>query len=179
LDVIARSKAVKFSIVACGGRKATFDDFSTAIKQNPDVLNLLLVDAEAPLTDKFKEVWTHLKHRDNWERPNNVSDRHCFLMVQCMEAWIIADANNLVRYYDQHFLPRQLPKRKDVENISKDGLMTALFAATKNCQKGQYHKTRHGFALPKTTDPGVVRKAAPNCKRLFDVIAAEMEAVIE
>src|ERR1017187_7760379 len=46
----------------------------------------------------------------------------------------------------------------------------ALKAATKDTTKGKYHKTKHVPALLQSIKPALVRKAAPNCERLFKVV---------
>src|SRR5580658_8201552 len=75
--------------VPCGGRKAAFDAFVTAVR-NPEseVLPLLLVDSEIGVA-RGNTVWQHLKSRpgDNWEKPEGVADDQAYLMVQVMETW--------------------------------------------------------------------------------------------
>src|ERR1017187_9541073 len=65
-----------------------------------------------------------------------------FWMVEMMESWFHAD--------------------KDV--------LEGLNAATKDTTKGKYHKTKHAPALLQSIKPELVRKAAPNCERLFKVV---------
>lgn len=46
LRALARSKRIGWRIVACGSRNEAYDDFCTAMRQNPDAFNVLLVDSE-------------------------------------------------------------------------------------------------------------------------------------
>jgi len=88
---------------ACGPRNKTFKDFCTAIRQNPQNINILLVDSEGPVN---KKPWEHLKNRDNWNRPDEVTDDSVHLMVQCMESWFLADKDVLEKYYGQGFFAK-------------------------------------------------------------------------
>lgn len=58
----------------------------------------------------------------------------------------------------------------NVEQISKLDLIDGLNAATKDTSKGRYHKTKHAPALLQAIRPALVRKAAPNCERLFAAV---------
>jgi len=72
-----------------------------------------------------------------------------------MEAWFLADRDALAAYYGQGFRRNALPgDERHIEAISKDDLVPALEQATQATKtKGQYHKTRHGFALLAKIDP--------------------------
>jgi hypothetical protein len=183
LNQIARQHRVRWRIVACGSRNEAFSDFCTAVAQNPGAFNVLLVDAEQSIasavagSECHKLPWTHLKDRDGWNRPHGVYHTQCILMIQCMEAWLIADRNNLATYYGPKFKINALPHAADVERIDKSALYEALKKATRDC-KNEYHKTRHAFDILRKADPSIVRNAAPHCNRLFHLLAAAMDAVV-
>ena len=88
-------------------------------------------------------------------------------MVQCMEAWFVADRETLAAFFGQHFNANALPAREDVENISKQDLCTALESATRTCKKGSYGKGRHSFDILAQIDPAKVTAASPYAKRLI------------
>ena len=88
-------------------------------------------------------------------------------MVQTMEAWIIADAGALAAYYGQNFNANDIPRNKNLEEVAKAALATALERATRNTQKGAYHKIRHASDLLKRIAPEKVRQRCPNCERMF------------
>jgi len=46
----ARNKHIRWSVIACGSRNATFDYFKNALREHPDAFNVLLVDSEAPVS---------------------------------------------------------------------------------------------------------------------------------
>ena len=129
----------KLKIITCGSRNNAFRNFKTALKDYPNAFIVLLVDSEAPIN---KPPWEHLKLRDNWESPN-VDDTHCHLMVQSMEAWLIADIEALKKYYGQGFKEKTIPTNLNVEKIPKDSLEPSLKAASCNTSKGEYRKIQH------------------------------------
>jgi hypothetical protein len=57
-----------------------------------------------------------------------------------------------------------------VEDIPKADVLQHL----KKAADGQYHKVKHGSKLLGSVDPSIVRKAAPNCDRMFRVILARL-----
>ena len=154
------------SIVACGGRQQTFDRFNTAVRgSNADEVCVLLVDAEDQVTAGTPAE--HLHARDGWIFP--VLDRHkVFLMVQAMEAWFLADREALAMFYNGGFLPKSLPgSRIDIEAVPKHDLEPKLKHASRGTKtKGEYHKTKHGFALLALIDPAKVGSASPHAASL-------------
>ena len=83
-------------------------------------------------------------------------------MVQCMEAWILADPDALDRFYGQKLKKAKLPARTNLEEESKLDIYSKLEAATKDTQKGSYGKIRHASELLGKIDP---KKVAARCAR--------------
>jgi hypothetical protein len=162
----------KPKITACGGRAEAFADFKRGLKSNPDALCVLLVDSEGPVRDGAAS-WDHVHERkgDEWVRPEGTSEDQIHLMVQAMEAWLIADPDALETYYGQGFRRAALPGQKNVEQISKKDLSAALERATRDSKtKGAYRKS-HGFQLIGMIDPQKVRAASWHAARFFDALA--------
>jgi hypothetical protein len=88
-------------------------------------------------------------------------------MVHSMESWLLADPAALAEFYGQGFRPKALPKIADVETVPKEEIAAALKHATRETQKGPYHKIRHGPGLLGRLDPAQVRQRAKHCDRLF------------
>lgn len=162
-------------IIACGSRNDAFASFCTAIGQGERAF--LLVDSEDALDDVCQRgqperwrPWEHLKRRDQWEKPPAADDMACHLMVQCMEAWFLADRETLQSFFGQGFNPKVLPaKENPVERLSKDQVFSALARATQNCQaKGKYGKGEHSFKILARLAPERVVAASPWAKRLVD-----------
>lgn len=160
-------------IIACGARDKTYRDFRTALAYAADNdFIVLLVDSEDPVA-VGAGPWLHLKNRDNWDTPGGAADDNAHLMVQCMEAWFLADKDALARYFGDGFNLNALPGRPDVENISKSDIKNGLKSATKQCKpKGEYHKGRHSFAVLTELDPEKVTAASPHAARLVAVLKA-------
>ncbi len=163
-----------FKVIASGSRQNAFEDFCTALRQHPRDYVVLLVDSETTVTET---AWQHLKLRegDKWLRPAPALEDQAHLMVQVMEAWFLADQRALSTYYGQGFLRNSLPRQKTIELIDKERVFKALSHASKPTQKGEYHKTRHGFDLLELIDPGLVRAASPHAETLLSVLTSHSE----
>ena len=158
-------------IFASGGRQQAYDDFRHALGgSRDDDRVVLLVDSEGPV-DKDTGPWQHLKDRDSWDKPDGADDDHVHLMVQCMEAWFLADRAALARYFGNGFSDNSLPRRAKVEEVSKQDLEHRLNAATRNSRpKGAYQKGRDSFAILAELDPDKVASASPHAKRFLDTL---------
>ena len=160
-------------VMPCGGRSETYDDFRNALRTaRDDEFVILLVDSEEPVAEG-SDPWTHLGNRadDRWSKPREAGDDGAQLMVQCMEAWFLADKDSLAKFFGAGFDRGALPARPDVENVPKGDIETGLNMATRHCEgKGAYHKGRHSFAILAELDPGKVTAASPHAKRLVDTV---------
>ena len=164
---IVCEKRIRWQVIACGSRTSTLDDFNTALKKHSGAFNILLVDSEAPVSTAPRE---HLSNRDGWDL-SHINENQCHLMVQMVEAWLIADIPCLKRFYGHKgFSTSSLPKNPNVEQLDKHTINSSLKAATRRTQKGEYHKIRHGPEILKRADASKVRNAAPHCNRLFETL---------
>ena len=170
LVLMARQRGIRWQIVTCGSRNSAFDAFRTAIRENPDSFNVLLVDSEAHVETT---PWLHLRRRNEWDG-GDLLDDHCQLMTQAMEAWFIADVETLADFYGAGFHRNSLPRNPNVEEIAKAQLEPSLRAATRATQKGEYHKIRHASKLLEIVNVNVVRRASRHCDRLFTILVAKM-----
>jgi len=157
-------------IVACGSRGSAFDDFCTAVVNGQPAL--LLVDSETAVAVEHQpdgamagwKPWAHLARRpgDGWNKPNGADDCDCHLMVQCMEAWLLADRPTLQAFYAQGFKSNALPaESRAIEGVDKTDLYGSLKAATAACKtKAAYSKGEHSFKLLALIDPAKVTAAS-------------------
>ncbi len=162
----ARQRRVRWQVIACGSRNDAFDDFTKALRGHPEAFNILLVDSEGPVSGNARK---HVNARDNWNT-RGLSDDQCHLMVQMMEAWLVADVEALRGFYGQGFRDNAIPGTRNVEAIDKQRLESALSRATRDTQKGEYHKIKHGATLLGRIDPAKVREKARHCERLFRTV---------
>jgi hypothetical protein len=158
-------------IVASGSRDEAYRDFCRELESNPKTLAILLVDSEGPLpADRTGSA--HLRERDHWTKA--MPDDQVHLMVQCMEAWFLADAPAVVLYYDHEFNEAALSGNPNIEAIPKRDVMNRLENATRATTKGPYHKTRHGFDILQRIDPNRVRHASRHADALFTLLLEKL-----
>ena len=172
LKEAARKKALRWKLVCCGPRKEAFQGFRNAVRNGSDVVNVLLVDAEAPVSQPARD---HLQDRDKWDL-SFASEDAVHLMVQSMEAWIVADAETLASYYGQGFRRRGLPRARNLETVSKADLIRRLEEASERTRKGRYHKIKHASDLLKRVEAEKVKARCCHCQRLFDEIGRIVDA---
>ena len=173
------------SIVPCGSRNNAFAKYRKAVANGEDAI--LLVDSERPVDDACQSgapgnwfPWTHLKYGtdDGWERPGNVPEEDCHLMVECMECWILVDRKTLKKYFGKMFMEGALPSdKKPPETVGKSEALEGLKKATRNCKtKGQYSKGEHSYELLAIIDSSKVVAACPWAARFIEVLKERMEA---
>jgi hypothetical protein len=158
-------------VVTCGSRNDARDAFLNANKTSPETFNVLLVDSEGPVSQPPR---AHLKLRDGWTL-TGVSEESLHLMIQVMEAWIVADPDAVEAHYGQHFLKNALPRAENLESIEKQRIYDAMKHATAKTQKGEYHKIGHAAALLEMIDPAKVRRRCPSCNRLFATLTERID----
>lgn len=144
LHSFARTRGYhSLEVVRGKGRANTFEQFTKYHKEFPDDLCVLLVDAETVVPDG-QHVWDTVRRRDGdqWFKPEWASERHLYLMVPFVEAWILTDPDALTKYFGRGFEKKGLPTVGH-DKLSKDKLEQALKQATRHCSKGEY---RHGQA---------------------------------
>lgn len=175
----AREKCGSLRFICCGGRDEAYKAFKNALKVNSERVNALLVDSESAIapvpTDKTKDAVVRVAHLrqkegvgargqgDGWELSDDLAMR-VHLMVQCMEAWIVADPGKLEEFFKQKFKRNSLPQRDNLEEESKADLYEKLKKATKDTQKGEYGKIKHASKLLEMIDPTEISKHCPRFK---------------
>jgi hypothetical protein len=152
----ARAQRIQFHPIAANGTPAK--DYETALKTHREAWNILLRDSEGPNT------------------PDSGSRRDSeFWMVQAMETWFLADPDALDLSYGEGFKRGALKQNPKVEEIPKTDVLASLKQATAGTKKDPYHKTKHAPHILDRIDPQKVRKAAPNCERLFGTVLDKLK----
>ena len=153
-----------WKLVPCGPRGEAFRRFRNAARNPDGAVVLLLVDAEGRVA---KGPCEHLQASDGWDMAA-VDAKSVHLMVQTMEAWIVADADALNRYYGQSFNAGLLSKTADLESVAKSEVEDSLRRATEHTGKGRYHKIRPASDLLQHVDAEKAKARCRHCRRLFD-----------
>ena len=158
-------------VFACGGRQQAYRDFCHALGAADDNdFVILLVDSEGPVAED-SGPWVHLKGRDNWDQPFGTTDENAHLMVQCMEAWFLADQDGLGAFFGHGFNRNALPGNPNTEDVAKADVFEGLKHATRQCQpKGEYGKGRHSFELISQIVPAMVLTVSPHARRLVEIL---------
>ena len=161
-------------IVACGGRQSAYTDFCIALSNGEPAM--LLIDSEDPVV--ATQPWLHLLNRpeDHWVQPAGANNDHCHLMVQCMEAWFLADRQTLQAFFGQGFNTNALPADANpIEGITKQQIYQSLDDATSKCKtKTPYRKSEHSFKLLTLIDPAKITAASEWAKRFVDELKKQM-----
>lgn len=153
------------------GRTNTYELFRTAIQHgNPEELPLLLVDSEGPV-DANHSVWQHLKIRDAWEKPEQASEKHAYLMVQIMETWFLSDLETLGAYFGHKFKPDKIPQWVDLESVSKQKILDVLEKSSTECGQRRYTKGKISFELLAVIRPESVAARCPHAKAFLGFLA--------
>lgn len=160
-------------IIAAGGRQSAYDLFVSrwTAFQRGGPLPLLLVDSEAPVAGP--SAWAHVGKRqgDRWSRPAGAGEEHLHFMVECMEAWFLADRAAVKAFFGKELREGSLPAlTARIETIPKAKVYESLDGATKATKKGRYGKGAHSFKLLATLDPAKLRAASPWAERFFATI---------
>lgn len=148
------------TVVACGGRRAAFEEYCLALASHPTAFSVLLVDSESPVREASR--WTHVKRRpgDGWPKPAATTEENLHFMALTMEAWLCADPDALDGYFGQGFRRDRLPKRQNLEEEPKEDLARKLRAATEGSKRGQYQKGRDLSLLGQISPTAVQARCA-------------------
>ncbi len=155
-------------VTTCGDAASAYRAFERAYRDNPNRATVLLVDSEGPVTDG---AWEHVRRGHGGVDRTLPADRF-HLMVELMEAWLVADPESLKRWYGQGFNSSSLPAPSAVESTPKRDLDRRLKAATKNSQKGSYDKAAHAPPLLRCIEPTQVADNAAHCRALIGRLRA-------
>ncbi len=158
----------QIKVQACGGRDDTIALFNRAVREKVADVILLLVDSDGLVPDGMSaKEYLRSKTSRLWA---NAKEDQIHLMVQCMEAWFLADREALAEFYGQTVSKSKWLRRTDIERI--EDAEELLKKATKNSGK-EYVKS-HGFFLIGMVNPDKVRKVAKHCDRLLRKLEQEL-----
>ena len=167
-----RSKRRTWKLIPCGGRQEAYEAFVNARRRPAGAeIIVLLVDSEGPVATATRAQYLRMRQSDQWDLIG-VAEDTIHLMIQCMEAWIIADPEALAAYFGHYFNASALPNHRNLEEASKLDVAQALANATRHTTKGAYQKIRDASALLRRIDPNKVSARCPSCKRMFTELGA-------
>ena len=155
-------------LVACGRRETAYRDFKIAHASARGAYVAMIVDSEDPVAN-VNETWAHLAVRDKWAKPDGADDEQVFLMVTCMETWIVSDHETLAGHYGQQLQVSALPALSDLETRARDDIQGALSHATRTCANA-YRKGKRSFEVLGKLNPETLEAHLPSFKRMRVVL---------
>jgi hypothetical protein len=152
-----------------GSTEQTIRDYARAIRENrAEVVVSLLVDSETSVTADSPAA--HLRAKLDSANVPQDARANLFLMVQCMEAWFVTDAQALKACYGARVHENALPLGRDIESVSKKDVLAALKAAVLTTPAGEYHKIRHGARILENLNPTMVAKRSSHARALHEFL---------
>ena len=162
-------------VFASGSRNSAYDAFCTALTDKKVDFAILLVDSEEAVAPNVTSR-SYLRQA-GWDKLTAAHDDQVHLMVQCMEAWFLADLKSLENYFGRNFSANALPKESNVEAIPKDDLLDGIVSATRKTRSNNaYSKGNDTFKILEMLNPKLVCKASLRAKHLIDVLHEKLVA---
>ena len=155
-------------LVACGGRRAAFDDFCTGHGRAGFEYVALLVDSEEPVAH-LEQPWAHLRWHDGWQRPRGASNHQALLMITCMETWIACDPAALRTKFGPHFSEDRLPPLQNLESRPATAVLASLFAATRD-SPAPFSRGVLSFEVLGLLSPDTLRNNLRGFARVYTVL---------
>jgi hypothetical protein len=152
-------------VVALGSTEQTIKGYAQGVGQySSDCAVALLVDADEPVT--ASTAARHLEAKLNSLKVPSNARTNIFLMVQCMESWLVTDAVALAECFGRKLRAAVLPQSPDIEAVSKRDVLAALDAAIKPTPTKRYHKVEHGAKILAKLKPSLVGERSRHAKSL-------------
>jgi len=153
----------------CGSTEDTIRDFARAVREHePDCWIALLVDSDTPVI--FDTPAKHLQAKLDSARVPRDARENIFLMVQCMESWLVTDVEALKKCFGNDLRERSLPKNQNIEEVPKKDVLAALEAAVKRTPAGRYHKIQHGAKILTELRPEFVGQRSVHASNLYSFL---------
>lgn len=119
------------------GGSSTTDRFAHPLPQQSGALRILIIDSEIEVPDVTKP-WNVKSGKPDW-----AGDQNCYLMVQCLETWLLADPRTLEEHYNSRnkpcFRASKLKAWPNLEKIPRKTVQKVLEDATADCGKPYGH----------------------------------------
>lgn len=159
----------------CGSTIETIRDFARAAREcGNDCIVALLVDSDAPVGAESPA--RHLEGKLNAAQVPQDGRANVFLMVQCMEAWLITDRSALEKCYGRIARGVQLPSNPDIEAVPGKDILAALDKMAASSPTRRYHKIRDAAKILTELDPELVSTRARHARDLYGFLHRSVQA---
>jgi hypothetical protein len=140
------SRLSTLDVSPCGSTEETIRDYARAVREDgQDCKIALLVDSDALVTAKSPAE--HLQAKLNSAKISPDARVNIFLMVQCMEAWLITDVAAVEKCFGPIANAIRFPQNQDIEAVPIRDILASLDAVAKRTPTGHYHKIRDGAKI--------------------------------
>jgi hypothetical protein len=158
----------------CGSTVETIRDFARAAREcGDDCMVALLVDSDAPV--EAESPARHLEGKLNAAQVPQDGRANVFLMVQCMEAWLVTDRIALEKCYGRNVREVRLPSVPNIETIAGRDLISILDDMAKSTATHKYHKVRDAARILAELNPDVVARRSRHAKDLHQFLRQSAE----
>ena len=170
VDHAKEKGVVFFKCIPGRGGSTTEEAFSKPLPSQDGALRILLIDSEKPVND-ISEPWKEL----GCKPPSWATNDHCYLMVQCLETWLVSDVEGLAKHYNDPkrcFKESVIPAWPDLEKADRKTLQASLKKATADCSR-PYRHADGNLIVAKLNREKI--KKLPSAKRLFEDLIEVIE----
>ena len=167
----AGEMGIRFEVRLTGSTEKTLGAFLIANHENPDDLNVCLIDSDRSEDGTlWQELLQHKAQHPRWRRLRKPDREQAHWMIQAMEAWFLADREALRRHFGSRLRERQIPN-SNAEEVSNP--KRVLRRASASRPERRYHETRDAPELLRRLNIEKVRQAAPACERLLRTLEGQ------
>jgi hypothetical protein len=153
----------------CGSTDETIRDYARAVQdKKTDSVVALLVDSDATVTAKTTAA--HLRAKLAFVKLAEKDREHIFLMVQCMEAWLVTDKDALEKCFGAKVHSLKFPANPDIESVPKNDILSALDKAASHTPTKHYGKIRDAAEILTVLRPERVAKRSRHAAMLHEFL---------
>jgi hypothetical protein len=131
------------------------------------------VDSDTAVTAETPAM--HLRAKLDSADISSDARENVFLMVQCMEAWLVTDVDALEKCFGKMLKARALPQNPNVESVPKRDVFHKLAIAIKATPSAPYHKIDHGAKILAELNPDQVGKRSANARNLHTFLRRSIQ----
>ena len=167
------SKLSSLNVSPCGSTDETIRDYAHAVREcESNCTPALLVDSDAPVLAPPAQ---HLGQKLNSANVPQSARQDLFLMVQCMEAWLVTDQVALEKCYGSPIKTVRFPPNPDIEAVQKKDIFAALDSAARGTPTRRYHKIRDGARILAELRPESVAGRSKHARALYKFLRESVQ----
>jgi hypothetical protein len=156
-------------VVARGSTDQTIKSYSDGVRQDSSEYSVaLLVDSDAVVTANTPAM--HIQAKLDAAHVAPADRENIFLMVQCMEAWLVTDPTALEKCFGAKARDIKLPPNPNIEAVPIKDILAALDSAARSTPTRHYHKIRDGARILAELNPELVAKRSKHAVALHEFL---------